>query len=135
MINSSVRERRDTAAATAFLREALECTAVRPPTVTTDTYRPIYLRSKQPRQKQNIAAGRWSNRASNAIISISRDASVGCGSPAAAVCPGDRSGTCLPSHPARGFSRLGLPTGDPYIRHSPRLARAWDELTTCLGAA
>ena len=34
-----------------------------------------------------------------------------------------------------GFYDLAVPIGDPRIPHTPRLVRAWDDLTLALAAA
>jgi len=38
-------------------------------------------------------------------------------------------------NPRDGFYDVGSPVGDPRIVQSPRLVRAWDELTLVLAAA
>jgi choline dehydrogenase-like flavoprotein len=38
-------------------------------------------------------------------------------------------------HRRDGFDRLGEPSGDPRLPQTPRLARAWDDLTQILAAA
>jgi transposase, IS6 family len=136
VIDVSVSERRDTAAAPAFLRNAIESTRVRPETVTTD---------KAPTDPPAFEAGIPEAEHITGKLEqqgIERDhqhlkGRVGSmrGFHHLRCAPVIGQGHAVLRNLHRGFYRLAVPTGTPRLRQRPRLVRAWDELTVCLEVA
>jgi len=136
VIDVYLSETRDTAAATAFFERAIARTDVRPHRVTTDkapTYPPA-LRAVVPEAEhvtgkmEQQAIERDHQHLKGRTRSMRGFQQLGC---AQVVCDGHGF-----MHNLRdGFYRLGEPTGDPRLPHTPRLARAWDDLTRILAVA
>ena len=136
VIDVYLSERRDTAAATAFFRTAIEHTGVRPETVTTDKAPPyppalstivpeaVHLAGKM--EQQGIE--RDHQHLKGRVRPMRGFQQLRC---AEVVCQGHAFARNL----ELGFYRLAVPMGDPRLCQPPRLVRAWDELTLCLRAA
>jgi len=136
VIDVYLSETRDTAAATTFLEQAIARTDVRPRLVTMDkapAYPPA-LRAVVPEAEhitgkaEQQAIERDHQHLKGRTRSMRGFQQLGC---AQVVCDGHGFMRNL----CDSFYRLGEPTGDPRIRRSPRLARAWDDLTQILAAA
>jgi len=136
VIDVYVSAMRDTAAATMFLTRAIESTEVTPDALTTDKA-PIYppaftavlpevdhLTSKMEQQRIERDHQHLKGR----TRCMRGFQTVSC---AQVVCEGHGFIRNL----SQGFYKVGLPMGDPRVPQAPRLARAWDELTTALAAA
>jgi len=136
VIDVYVSPHRDMAAARAFLTRAMESTEVTPDTVTTDKA-PIYppaftavlpkadhitgkIEQQQIERDHQHLKGRTRSMRGFETVSCAQ-----------VICEGHgliRNLSC-------GFYRLGLPVSHPGAAQTPRLVRAWDELTVTLAAA
>ncbi len=136
VIDVYVSPTRDTAAATAFLTQAVERTGVTPDVATTDKaaiYPPalavvlpevVHIRGKLVQQRIERDHQHLKGR----TRSMRGFQTLPC---AQTICAGHGFMRNLRS----GFYDLGGPGGDPCLPQTPRLVRAWDELTLVLTAA
>ncbi|GAC1535984.1 MAG: hypothetical protein NVS2B7_05340 [Herpetosiphon sp.] len=136
VIDVYVSPTRDTAAATTFLRAAVECTKVTPAVATTDRaaiYPPAlaavlpeveHIRGKllQQRIERDHQHLKGRTRCMRGFQTLP------C---AQVVCQGHGFIRNL----RNGCYDLGVPGSDPHLPQAPRLVRAWDELTLALAAA
>ena len=136
VIDVYVSPTRDTAAATTFLTRAVESTEVTPTVATTDKaaiYPPAlaavlpevkHVRGKLPQQRIERDHQHLKGR----TRSMRGFQTLPC---AQVICAGHGFMRNLRG----GFYDLGVPSGDLRLHHSPRLVRAWDELTRVLSVA
>ena len=129
-------ERRDTAAAPAFVRTAIEHTGVRAETVTTDKAPPSPPALSTIVPEAGHRAGTMEHQGSERdhqhlkgrVRPMGGCHQLRC---AEVVCQGHAFARNLEV----GVSHLAVPMGDPRLCQPPRLVRAWDDLTLCLRAA
>jgi transposase-like protein len=136
VIDVSVSLTRDTEAAKGFLMRAVESTEVVPHVVTPDKapssppaftlVLPEVDHRTGKMEQQGIERDHHHLTSRTRCMRVLQ--TISC---AQVVCEGHRSIRNLD----HGFSRLGLPGGDPGGHRAPRLVRAWDELTVTVAAA
>ena len=136
VIDVHVSERRDTTAATTFLTRAVETAMIWPESVTTDkapAYPPALVAivpeaEHRTGKMEQQGIERDHQHLKGRTRTMRGFQQLRC---AQVICAGHAFVRTL----HLGFYRLAVPTGAPRIGQPPRLMRAWDELTACLGAA
>jgi transposase-like protein len=136
VIDVSVSEKRDTAAATTVLSNAMEGTGVRPETVTTERAltSPPAVHTLVPEADHLIGTVEQPGSERDQQHLKARTRSVRCFQQlrrVQVICEGHAFLRNL----HLGFDRLTMPKSDPRLQHAARLMRAWDDLTACLGVA
>ena len=136
VIDVYLSETRDTAAATAFFKQAIARTDVRPQSCHDRQGADL------PARATDGGAGGGTHHGQGGTTGIERDHQHLKGRTrsmrgfqqfrcAQVVCDGHGFMRNLRD----GFYALAVPVGDPRVRQAPRLVRAWDELTVVLAAA